>query len=640
MKKQTLTYAILSALAAGTLCASGTALAAEADDEATDLGETVVTAERIPTTAMSTPADVAVITAEDIEANHYADVAEALNHVPGVVMTNGASGNDQVVRINGEERVVVMVDGERLNDDQGSMSRASATLNRIPSVKDIERIEVVKGAGSALYGSDAVGGVVNIITKKAKENRTQVDLNTGSWKSHNYEIYNQGSDIGGLSWTIAAGIQKRSYFYYKDYKGDTTKMPGSGYSNNGVSLNLRQQIKGNQSIGLRFAHRTIDGDSPYLSTTGTYFSSTEQEQIMNDVSVTYRFKENTKLPGYLRYFNHYKDTYFATSFDTRLQGVDYQDGWQLDKNNKLVVGAEWHQSKSSNPPYNYNNKKITTEAIYLQDSMHLANKWTFVPGVRMDHHSMFGTNWSPKAALNYRPDRDTKVYASWGRVFKAPTADDLYYTGSHYDEKYFYTSYFVGNPNLDPETGHVETVGISHVFAPGTSLDLSYTNSVLHDAIEWENTGSYPTYYTSAVTVPKEKKHAFALSWKQKISNQWSYDLGYTYAHTESDGAGYGAKYLNHNSMPNAYRVGIHYAEGPWKANLEGRMGTGLDASDSWYGDSRFTVFDFNTSFAATDQLTFYAKALNFTNEAYSRYTGVKYPAPGRFFQIGMTYTF
>lgn len=627
MKKQTLTYAILSALAAGTLCTSGTALAAEADDEATDLGETVVTAERIPTTAMSTPADVAVITAEDIEANHYADVAEALNHVPGVVMTNGASGNDQVVRINGEERVVVMVDGERLNDDQGSMSRASATLTRIPSMKDIERIEVVKGAGSALYGSDAVGGVVNIITKRAKENRTQVDLNTGSWHTHNYEIYNQGSDIGGLSWTIAAGLQKRGYFDYKDQQGNTTKMGGSDYSNNGVSLNLRQQLKGDNSIGLRFAHRTMDGGSPAYDTWGYYgpageFYSKNQQQIMNDVSVTYRFKEDTKLPGYLRYFNHYKATQFDGGFSTRLQGVDYQNGWQLDEKNKFVAGAEWYRSISSNTNVNagnYEDKTITTEAIYLQDSMHFADKWTFVPGLRMDHHSKFGTHWSPKAALNYRPDRDTKIYASWGRVFKAPTADDLYYANA----------YMHGNPNLDPEAGHVETVGVSHVFAPGTSLDLSYMNSVLHDAIVWVNTSG------DATNVAEEKKHAFMLNWKQALSDQWSYDLGYTYTHTESDAKG---GYLNYNSMPNGYRIGLHYAQGPWKANLEGRMGTGLDKT--YYGDSRYTVFDFNTSYAATPQLTIYAKALNFTNEAYSRYAGWNYPAPGRFFQIGMTYTF
>ena len=237
MQNQKLTLTILSALAVGTFSITGTAAAAS--DQPTDLGETVVTAERVPSQNMNTPADVTVISAAEIEANHYADVAEALNHVDGIVMTNGNSGNDQVVRINGEERVVVLVDGERLNDDQGSMTRAGATLTRIPSVKDIERIEVVKGAGSALYGSDAIGGVINIITKQAKENKTQVDLNTGSWHTHNYELYNQGSEKG-LSWTLAAGIQKQGFFDYKDQQGDSKRMPSSDYSNNGLSLNLRQ----------------------------------------------------------------------------------------------------------------------------------------------------------------------------------------------------------------------------------------------------------------------------------------------------------------------------------------------------------------------------------------------------------------
>ena len=142
------------------------------------------------------------------------------------------------------------------------------------------------------------------------------------------------------------------------------------------------------------------------------------------------------------------------------------------------------------------------------------------------------------------------------------------------------------------------------------------------------------------MNVYEEKKHGFTLSWKQQISKPWSYELGYTYTHTETPATNTSttAEYVKHNSMPNGYRVGLHYQQGPWKANLEGRMGTGLDKT--YYGDSRYTVFDFNTSYAATPQLTIYAKALNFTNEAYSRYAGWNYPAPGRFFQIGMTYTF
>ena len=622
MQNQKLTLTILSALAVGTFSITGTAAAAS--DQPTDLGETVVTAERVPSQNMNTPADVTVISAAEIEANHYADVAEALNHVDGIVMTNGNSGNDQVVRINGEERVVVLVDGERLNDDQGSMTRAGATLTRIPSVKDIERIEVVKGAGSALYGSDAIGGVINIITKQAKENKTQVDLNTGSWHTHNYELYNQGSEKG-LSWTLAAGIQKQGFFDYKDQQGDSKRMPSSDYSNNGLSLNLRQQIADDQSLSLRYAHRTMDGNTYY-----NFSPSSPQRQIMNDVSLTYRFKEDTKLPGYLRYFNHYKDVDFGGDFHTRLQGIDYQDGWRLDDNNKLIAGAEWHQSSSSNETKSYADKKVTTTALYLQDSMRLTDKWVFIPGVRMDHHDAFGTHWSPKAAVNYRPEQDTKVYASWGRVFKAPTVDDMYY---YSDMSMWGWPIYRGNPNLDPETGHVETVGVSHIFTPSTSLDVNYFNSVLHDAINWYYDGATNT--ETVANMDKEKKHGISLTWKQKLSPQWNYDLGYTYTHTESSA---NSGYLLHNSMPNAYRIGLHYHEGAWKANLTSRMGTGLDKAT--YGDNRFAIFDFNTSYAATEQLTIYAKAMNFTNQAYSRYVGWQYPAPGRFFQIGATYAF
>ena len=71
--------------------------------------------------------------------------------------------------------------------------------------------------------------------------------------------------------------------------------------------------------------------------------------------------------------------------------------------------------------------RVALTSLDVIPGMKLGDKWDFVPGVRMDHHNMFGTHWTPKAALNYQADSKTQVYASWGRVFKAPTADDLYY---------------------------------------------------------------------------------------------------------------------------------------------------------------------------------------------------------------------
>ncbi len=153
--------------------------------DAYTMDDVIVTAERVPTSRMDTPANVSVITAEEIEANHYGSVAEALEHVNGVFVSGGGSSNNEEVRINGDERVVIMVDGRRINNDQGSMTRASANLESIASMKNIERIEVVKGGGSALYGSDVVGGVINIITKKGDSLRTTLDVNAGSWGTYN-----------------------------------------------------------------------------------------------------------------------------------------------------------------------------------------------------------------------------------------------------------------------------------------------------------------------------------------------------------------------------------------------------------------------------------------------------------------------
>ena len=114
------------------------------------------TAERIPSQRLSTPANVIVITSFEIDDNHYQSVEEALSHVNGMVMNY----------INGSDRVLTLVDGRR------------SFIN--PPMKAIDRIEIVKGGGSALYGSDAVGGVINIITKKGDHNETTVDINTGS----------------------------------------------------------------------------------------------------------------------------------------------------------------------------------------------------------------------------------------------------------------------------------------------------------------------------------------------------------------------------------------------------------------------------------------------------------------------------
>lgn len=629
-RKRWLTIGITLALMAG----SSGALAAENVDvqsggaDVYEMDDTIVTAERMPSKTMETPANVAVITAKEIEANHFSSLDEAIGHVNGVSVVRGAGGERQYVRINGDDRVVIMVDGQKLNDDQGGLvGRSSVDMNMLPTMENIQRIEVVKGGGSALYGSDAVGGVINIITKKVYKNQTKIDMNTGSWNTHNYEITTQGRE-NDFSWLITGGIQRRGHFDYK-FDGNSPTMENSDYNNNSFSMKLNNRFSDAESMTIYYAHRSVDAGqfNCYGMTSAPNTWGLRLRENFNNYNVTYNFKEDTVVPAYVRWF--YNDKYIdqSGSFNNRTIGVDYQDGWKLSNKHTLVVGGEWQQGRAENKASGYQDARVTKEAVYLQDTWKLADKWTLVPGVRMDHHSKFGTHWSPKIALNYLADKDTHVYASWGKVFKAPTMDDLYYNSYGY----------YGNTNLNPETGYTATIGMDHNFNENTSAGISVFKSEINDVIAWLNVGT--SHYAS--NIKKEKRTGMELSFKQKLSPMWSYDLGYSYIKREINNNGSGMV-LQDNLQPNGYKIGLHYNSGAWKANLLGTIGSGLEAR-YYNGNSSYNIWDFNLSYEVNSQLTTYFKVNNLTNQEYyenGASYGNYYPCGGRFYQVGFNLTF
>lgn len=635
-RKRWLIIGITLALMAG----SSGALAAENADvhsggaDVYEMDDTIVTAERMPSKTMETPANVAVITAKEIANNHFASLDEAIGHVNGISVVRGAGGERQYVRINGDDRVVIMVDGQKLNDDQGGLvGRSSVDMNMLPTMENIQRIEIVKGGGSALYGSDAVGGVINIITKKVYKNQTKIDMNTGSWNTHNYEISTQGRE-NDFSWLITGGIQRRGHFDYK-FDGNSPTMENSDYNNNSFSMKLNNRFSDAESMTIYYAHRSVDAGqfNCYGMTSAPNTWGLRLRENFNNYNVTYNFKEDTVVPAYVRWF--YNDKYIdqSGSFNNRTIGVDYQDGWKLSDKHTLVVGGEWQQGRAENKASGYQDARVTKEAVYLQDTWKLADKWTLVPGVRMDHHSKFGTHWSPKIALNYLADKDTHVYASWGKVFKAPTMDDLYYNSYGY----------YGNTNLNPETGYTATIGMDHNFNENTSAGISFFRSEINDVIDWLHVG--PSYYAS--NIKKEKRTGMELSFKQKLSPMWSYDLGYSYIKRERDNNNGVGMVLQDNLQPNGYKIGLHYNSGAWKANLLGTIGSGLEAR-YYNGNSSYNIWDFNLSYEVNKELTTYFKVNNLTNQEYyengasmsSWSPTTYYPCGGRFYQVGFNLTF
>lgn len=638
--------AVLAMANAAFAAEAGAPVAVETDAEEYAIDEVLVTAERMPATRMNTPANVSVVTAQEIADNHYKTAAEALQHVNGVSVEQ--TGTHDFVSLNGNERVVFLIDGRKMNNEQGAATgTAMYNLSMLPSMENIERIEVVKGGGSALYGSDAVGGVINIITKKVKTSKTTLDINGGSWKAWNYELTTQGA-VNGLDWFLTGGIQKRDHVGYKAQGrngGGDKAYPRSGkLDNNSFSANLGYTINDRRSVRVVFDHKSNHDWSWLNESHHTGRADKARHEVFNNMAVSYNFKEGTKTPGVLRYYNNNKTSEFYGGFNTNLQGLDYQNGWELG-DHTLIAGAEWHESKSSNISSRYTDEKMRNAAAFVQDTWKLAGKWSLVPGLRVNHHSEYGNKWLPKVAVNYNANDKTQVYASWGRVFRSPTADDLYsYIGmsvAEIDAADPYAS--VGNPDLKPETGYTATIGMTHKFTKDMTAELSVFQSKLHDAITWMYDPSLSVLGGSHYRVynmDTAKQRGLELSFKHRLNDNWSYDLGYSYLHQE--GAVKGVEQGNRsNAQPNGYRAGLRFKNGPFKANLFVTAKSGLDSYN--YARKSYALVDLNLSYDITKDLVVYLKGLNLTNQEYSAYkgrVGNRYYGLGRRVMLGMTYSF
>ena len=637
-KKSFLRNAILLSLLVGaTAVYSPVVMAAEdvaasGDSMEFAMEEYVVTASRTQTAKVDTPANVSTIDAAKIESRRYQDVAEALKDVPGaVVMDNGYGANEKNIILNGDDRVLVLVDGRRVNIDMGSTSgKSTFDLNLLPDVSQIERIEVVKGHGGALYGSDAVGGVINIITKKTDHSYGKVGFSAGSHKyKEGKALYNFKEGKTGVS--VSASKIKQSYYKYKDaLTGSTQRWPGeSDYENEKVALRINQELtdKTNLSVGYNFSK--FAGTSHYKATNPGPHRVFKKS---NEFNAKYSWMVKDTDEGYLQtYYKKY--SYFNyDGMDEKDFGLELQQSITTSANNKLVVGASYRNSKAENERA-YDESSIHNLAIFANNMWEFAPTWTLNTGARWDKHSKAGSKTTLSAGLNKKFDENSHAYVNWGQVFKAPTIDDLYY----YDSDYW--GIYKGNPNLNPEKGDTFTVGYGTKLNEKTDISVSYFYSDLEDAIDWVNNGTI----NEVKNIHKQKKNGMELSINHELNDNWDLEASYTYVRVRNDEYNTGfVRDLNY--APNAYRLGVRYHDEKWNADLMMRAASGADTTKA-YIDSSYVTFDMAASYKATKYWTIFAKGYNLFNKAYAEHAGVTggrydYPAQSRRFIVGAEYSF
>lgn len=638
---QSLRNAVMVSLLAGTTVVWGGTVFAAEDLQEFALDDMVVTATRTESKMVDVPVNTTVISAEKIADRHYLDVADVLKDVPGAtVMDTGVGAYEKKVVLNGDERVLVLVDGKRVNIDMGTMSRASYDLNQMPDVSLIERIEVVKGHGGALYGSDAVGGVVNIITKKVDHSYGKVSMGFGSHQARDAKaMYTIKEGKTGVM--VAASKYKQGYHEYKDAKTEANKRwpAASTYENEKVSVKLSQELSETSNLELGYDFSKFEGVRSYSTKAK---SASFSNKKTNDFYAKYNWTVNDKDQGFIQLYRNKYDYYNAGDMYETDTGFEAQQNITLSDNNRLVVGASCRKAKALNATSYTAEKSINNKAVFVSDQWEFAPSWTLDAGVRYDKHSTAGSKTTWSAGLNKKFDENSHAYFNWGQVFKAPTLDDLYYYSYYYDDRNKYTYESYGNPNLKPEKGDTWTIGYGTKIADKTSVNISYFQSKLEDAIDWDTTNSDNASVSIVRNVDKQKKNGMELSVAHELNDNWDLEASYTYIRVKNNehGSGY---VRDANYIPNMYRFGVRYHDDLWNADLFLRGGSGADKSA--YVDSKYMTLDMSVAYKATKDLSFYAKGYNLFNKAYAESAGVNggtytYPAQGRRFIIGAEYTF
>ena len=451
---------------------------------------------------------------------------------------------------------------------------------------------------------------------------------------------------------VAASKYKQGYHEYKDAKTEANKRwpAASTYENEKVSVKLSQELSETSNLELGYDFSKFEGVRSYSTKAK---SASFSNKKTNDFYAKYNWTVNDKDQGFIQLYRNKYDYYNAGDMYETDTGFEAQQNITLSDNNRLVVGASYRKAKALNATSYTAEKSINNKAVFVSDQWEFAPSWTLDAGVRYDKHSTAGSKTTWSAGLNKKFDENSHAYFNWGQVFKAPTLDDLYYYSYYYDDRNKYTYESYGNPNLKPEKGDTWTIGYRTKIADKTSVNISYFQSKLEDAIDWDTTNSDNASVSIVRNVDKQKKNGMELSVAHELNDNWDVEASYTYIRVKNNehGSGY---VRDANYIPNMYRFGVRYHDDLWNADLFLRGGSGADTSgaNDWYGnytqkyvDSNYVTLDMSVSYKASKDLSFYAKGYNLLNKAYAESAGAvnyaySYPAQGRRFIIGAEYTF
>ena len=615
MRKLLLTASTLS------LCAAGAARA----QEIFDLDEITVSSTKAgaQTPLDRTGATVQVITQEDLQQADETTLAEFLARQPGIsVSANGGVGSNTTLRIRGlgGTYIKVLVNGIDVTDP--SSTQAQFNWGGMTTA-NLGRVEILKGSSSSLYGSRAVGGVINISTIQRPEepgSETTFALEGGSYETYRAAAsYAYSGERGGLTF----GIDRITTNGFSAKSG-AANTEADGYQ--ATQITLSADVRATDTLKLGLSAYALESEGDYDEFAGDGAAPYDERNTTESRGVRAYAELMTGAVDHTLSFTYFTTDRLSSSngFDTTFDGdrkrIDYTGSYAASDVLTLTFGADWEEESFNSGGAS---GSVETTGLFGEVLYAATADLDLSASVRVDDHSTFGDYVTGRLAAAYRVTGATTLRAVAATGFRAPSLYEL-------------NSTLYGNAALDPEESTSFELGVEHEFGPGRSVKATAFHTRIDNLIQfvslYDATGAWIGGQYQQVA-GESKTQGVELSGEWAV-NDWLGLYG-NYTYTDAEDAN-GARLLRVPGHDVTLGLGADFAAG-WTGDLSLRH-VADRPDDGGQVMEDYTVVNAGVTYAFTDNAEGYLRIENLLDETYE--TAASYQASGRALYVGLRASF
>ena len=575
----------------------------------------IIRSTRIPAGAKDIGSSLYIINEDQIKARGFKDAIDAISSAPGVTSKqNGSFGGVGTIRIRGasSSQTLVLVDGVPVND---ASSPGGGYNFEYLNTSNIQLIEVLKGSQSTLWGSDAIGGVVNIYTKQSESTSFGASAEIGSFglKRGSTDINFAGSNSRFRISTSKTSIDGISKADEKDGNSEDDGFESESYSVSG-SIDLNSlTLKGS----LSYMESQVEYDS-YGFVTGVQDGDEKSntDEFIGSISANFDlFDSKLQNSIFISQSDINRDYYSKGSFSFGAEGkrelIRYQGNIEVNEFNKIAFGLESEESK-------VDKDNSTIDGSFLLYEFKPNNKIIISSGIRNDDHEGFGSKTTRRISGTFKPSDNLIIRSSWGEGFKVPTI---------FQSTYFCCGATSANSSIRPETSTSYDFGFELFFNEmNSNFSITYFDQDINDQINFSfGVGGYEN-------IDKVNSEGFEIALDYQISKLMSLYLNYSYIDSV-DGNGSSLFYVAKDSGEAGliYESNNSYS-GSIIARYNGSESSSYGKIDSWIR------FDINGSYRLSSTNELYFRIENLLDEEYQQIFG--YGTPERSGFIGLRVKF